>query len=60
MEAIIKIFENIHFASYNIEDREIATQSSWVKYEEKNGKILFFNDAGNCQGFFRNAKIEKY
>lgn len=60
MELKLKIFENIHFASFQIDGNEISTYSSWTKYEEKDGKVLFYNDAGNCQGFVKNAIIEKY
>jgi hypothetical protein len=60
MELILKIFENIHFASFQIDGNEISTQSSWARYEIRNEKVLFINADGNCQGFVKNAKVELY
>jgi hypothetical protein len=60
MEMKLKIFENIHFASFQIDGNEIATCSSWDKYEIRNEKVLFYNKAGNVQGFFKNANVEIY
>lgn len=58
MELKLKIFENIHFALFQIDGNEISTYSSWVKFVEENNKVLFYNEAGNVLGFVKNAKVE--